>query len=186
MRSRNLEDDPHDIMQTRLSRQAEGAASQRTPDSSSMLNKNWNVFAFTMLIIPGTDVHPFQWKSLVSTSRSSATTSSYFSDSNIYEAKLKAWAFDLAKLMATRGIAVSFGNIPEKLRTTAFFSRCGCGYVFSDNCKQRGHPFPRIFEEILSDIMPVAGVLSEEIWPNCANVTWYRNGYACCSVFIFC
>jgi hypothetical protein len=141
--------------------------------------KNCVIIFFTKLIIWCADVHPFEWKTLVSTSRSSATTSSFFSDSKMYECKLKAWAFDLAKLMATRGIAVPFGPIPEKLRTTAFFSRCGCGYVFSDNCKQRGHPFPPIFEEMLSDIMPVTGVLCEDVWPNCANVTWYRNGYAC-------
>ena len=102
--------------------------------------------------------------------------SSYFCESTLYEAKLKAWAFDLAKIMATPGVAVSFGKLPANLRTTAFFSKCGCGYVFSSNCKQRGHAFPPIFQEILSDIMPVAGVLSEDLWPNCANVTWYRNG----------
>ena len=111
-----------------------------------------------------------------STPRSTATESTYFCDSRMYEAKLKSWAFDLAKLMATPGIAVPFGKVPENMRTTAFFSKCGCGYVFSDNCKQRGHPFPPIFEDILSDIMPVAGVLSEDVWPNCANVTWYRDG----------
>jgi hypothetical protein len=122
------------------------------------------------------DLHPFQWKCLVSTSRSSAMLSSYFCESTLYEAKLKAWAFDLAKIMATPGIAVPFGNLSANQRTTAFFSRCGCGYVFSDNCKQRGHAFPPIFQDILSDIMPVAGVLSEDLWPNCANVTWYQNG----------
>ena len=63
----------------------------------------------------------------------------FFSDSKMYECKLKAWAFDLAKLMATRGIAVPFGPIPEKLRTTAFFSRCGCGYVFSDASREAIH-----------------------------------------------
>ena len=122
------------------------------------------------------EVHPFKWQTLISTSRSSATSSTYFCDSSLYKAKLKAWAYDLAVVMATPGIAVSFGNVPGHLRNTAFFSRCGCGYVFSSNCKQKGHRFPPIFEEILSDIMPVTGVLSEELWPNCANVTWYRNG----------
>jgi hypothetical protein len=79
--------------------------------------------------------------------------------------------------MATPTIDVPFGAFPAHLRTTAFFSRCGCGYVFSSTCKQRGHPFPPLFQEILAEIMPVTGVISEEFWPTCVNVTWYRDGY---------
>ena len=83
---------------------------------------------------------------------------------------MKAWAFELAKIMATPSIDVPFGFLEAHLRTTAFFSRCGCGYVFSPSCKQRGHPFPPLFEEILSEIMP-AGVISQDFWPTCVNVT---------------
>ena len=176
MRYRIPESHPHDTMKTRMSRQLEGAASRESSDSSRMFHSYIQNTFFTILIFSYAEIHPFQWRSLISTPRSTATESTYFCDSRMYEAKLKAWAFDLAKLMATPGIAVPFGKVPGNLRTTAFFSKCGCGYVFSDNCKQRGHPFPPIFEDILSDIMPVAGVLSEEVWPNCANVTWYRNG----------
>ena len=163
-------------MQTRTSRQGDSAASRDSTDISGLTKYNPITNLVTMLTFNYADSHPFHWKCLVSTKRSSAMLSSYFSDSKLYEAKLKAWAFDLAKIMATPRIAVPFGKLPASLRTTAFFSRCGCGYVFSNNCKQRGHPFPPIFQEILTDIMPVAGVLSEDLWPNCANVTWYRNG----------
>ena len=164
------------MMKTRLSRQTEGTADQQNERASGLLNMNSLNTMSSALNFFGAEAHPFEWKTIVSTNRSSATTFSYFSDSTNYENKLKSWAYDLAKLMATRGIAVPFGKAPASLRTTAFFSRCGCGYVFSDNCRQKGHLFPPIFEEVLSDIMPVAGVLSEEFWPNCANVTWYRNG----------
>ena len=163
------------MMTTRLSRQNEGTADKHKKKASGWFNMVSCNTKLSTLNFFGAEAHPFEWKTIVSTNRSSATTSSYFSDFTIYENKLNSWAFDLAKLMATPGIAVPFGKVPASVRTTAFFSRCGCGYVFSENCKQKGLPFPPIFEEVLSDIMPVAGVLSEDFWPNCANVTWYRN-----------
>ena len=144
-----------------------------TSDSKVVCNSN----LLTLSKYAPLEIHPLQWTVVVSTAKSSATHSTFFCENKVYEAKMKSWAFELAKIMATPSIAVPFGKLPANLRTTAFFSRCGCGYVFSSSCKQRGHPFPELFDDILSEIMPVAGIISHDFWPTCVNVTWYRNGY---------
>ena len=89
-------------MKTRLSRQLEGPASRESSDSARMFNSyKLYITLSTFLIFSCADTHPLQWKSLISTPRSTLTESTYFCGSRMYEAKLKAWAFDLAKLMST-------------------------------------------------------------------------------------
>ena len=177
MRSRNLDQGhPHDPMKTRLSRQLEGAASRESSDSSRM-------FYF---------VHTKQlFKNSYIVIRRNAPISVEVLDQHhpqhlnrvhillwltIVWSQTKSVGFWFGQAYVHSWNCCAFRESPWKPANHGILFNVRLWLRIFRQLQAKGHPFPPIFRDILSDIMPVAGVLSDEVWQNCANVTWYRNG----------
>ena len=81
--------------------------------------------------------------------------------------KTKAWAQDLKAFVDEH--ASKFGSLK-----TLFFSNC-CGYEYT-GFAARAVPIPDVLNYIMSDLMPVCGILEKSKWPTGINVNYYANG----------